>query len=102
MPFASKHYPFNVVQGKPFAKKIFNPKRLFGLAPKGYPADFIAEGLDQTRGWFYSLIVLGAGLFGKSPYKNVIVNGLILASDGQKMSKRLGNYPDPMGLVERF
>ncbi|MEK9186091.1 MAG: class I tRNA ligase family protein, partial [Patescibacteria group bacterium] len=59
-----------------------------------FPADFIAEGLDQTRGWFYSLLVLGVGLFEKSPYKNVIVNGLILAEDGQKMSKRLNNYPD--------
>lgn len=94
MPFASKHYPFN--------KNSFNPKRLLGFLPKGYPADFIAEGLDQTRGWFYSLIVLGVGLFGKSPYKNVLVNGLILAQDGQKMSKRLRNYPDPMELVEKY
>lgn len=59
-----------------------------------FPADFIAEGLDQTRGWFYSLLVLGVGLLGESPYRNVIVNGLILAEDGQKMSKRLNNYPD--------
>jgi len=94
MPFASNHYPF--------AKDTFNPRRLFGLSPKGYPADFIAEGLDQTRGWFYSLIVLGTALFGKSPYKNVIVNGLVLASDGQKMSKRLKNYPDPMDVVDRY
>ena len=94
MPFASNHYPFK--------KKIFDPKRFFGFAPKGYPADFIAEGLDQTRGWFYSLIVLGTALFGKSPYKNVIVNGLILASDGQKMSKRLRNYPDPMEVVGKY
>jgi len=94
MPFASKHYPFK--------KNEFNPKRLLGFAPRGYPADFIAEGLDQTRGWFYSLIVLGTALFGGSPYKNVIVNGLILASDGQKMSKRLRNYPDPMELVEKY
>ncbi len=94
MPFASNHYPFR--------KKSFDPKRFFGFSPKGYPADFIAEGLDQTRGWFYSLIVLGTALFGKSPYKNVIVNGMILASDGQKMSKRLRNYPDPMEMVERY
>ncbi len=59
-----------------------------------FPAQFIAEGVDQTRGWFYSLLVLGVGLFGQSPYENVIVNGLILAEDGQKMSKRLNNYPD--------
>ncbi len=94
MPFASNHYPFK--------KDGFDPKRFFGLGSKGYPADFIAEGLDQTRGWFYSLIVLGTALFGKSPYKNVIVNGLILAGDGQKMSKRLRNYPDPMDVVEKY
>jgi isoleucyl-tRNA synthetase len=94
MPYASNHYPFE--------KKEFNPKRFFGLSPKGYPADFIAEGLDQTRGWFYSLIVLGTALFGRSPYKHVIVNGLVLASDGQKMSKRLKNYPDPMEVVEKY
>ena len=66
-----------------------------------FPAQFIAEGLDQTRGWFYSLIVLGTALFGKSPYENVIVNGLVLAEDGKKMSKSLQNYPDPMELANR-
>jgi isoleucyl-tRNA synthetase len=66
-----------------------------------FPAEFIAEGLDQTRGWFYSLIVLGTALFGRSPYENVIVNGLVLAEDGKKMSKHLRNYPDPMELVDR-
>lgn len=68
----------------------------------GYPAQFIAEGLDQTRGWFYSLLVLGVALFGRAPYQNVIANGLVLAEDGQKMSKRLKNYPDPMTVVERY
>ena len=67
-----------------------------------FPADFIAEGLDQTRGWFYSLLVLGVGLFEKSPYKNVIVNGLILAEDGQKMSKRLSIYPDHNLLINEY
>ncbi len=94
MPFAGNHYPFR--------KNAFDPKRWFGFGSKGYPADFIAEGLDQTRGWFYSLIVLGTALFGAAPYKNVIVNGLILASDGAKMSKRLRNYPDPMEVVEKY
>src|SRR3989338_7942368 len=94
MPFASNHYPFK--------KKSFDPKGFFGFGAKGYPADFIAEGLDQTRWWFYSLIVLGTALFGKSPYKNVIVNGMILASDGQKMSKRLRNYPDPMEVAGKY
>ena len=94
MPFASNHYPFE--------KKDFNPKRLFGILSKGYPADFIAEGLDQTRGWFYSALVLGTALFGRSPYKYVVVNGLVLASDGQKMSKRLKNYPDLMEVIEKY
>jgi len=66
------------------------------------PADFIAEGLDQTRGWFYTLLVLSTSLFDMIPFKNVIVNGLILASDGKKMSKRLKNYPDPMEIVNEF
>lgn len=80
MPFASAHYPFE-------NQDSFESGKIF-------PADFIAEGLDQTRGWFYSLIVLGVSLFGKSPYKNVSVNGLMLAEDGRKMSKSLKNYPD--------
>lgn len=68
----------------------------------GYPAEFIAEGLDQTRGWFYSLLVLGVALFDRAPYNHVIANGLVLAEDGQKMSKRLRNYPDPLEVVDRY
>jgi isoleucyl-tRNA synthetase len=94
MPYASNHYPKN--------KTAFNPKRLFGLMPKGYPAHFIAEGIDQTRGWFYSLIVLGTALFERTPYKAVVTNGLILAEDGRKMSKKLKNYPDPLELIEKY
>ncbi|MGN0833959.1 MAG: isoleucine--tRNA ligase [Kiritimatiellia bacterium] len=67
-----------------------------------FPADFIAEGLDQTRGWFYTLMVLGTCLFDRSPYKNVIVNGLVLAEDGKKMSKRLKNYPDPNLMLDTY
>ena len=67
-----------------------------------FPADFIAEGLDQTRGWFYTLMVLGTCLFDQSPYKNVIVNGLVLAEDGKKMSKRLKNYPDPTKMLDTY
>jgi isoleucyl-tRNA synthetase len=84
MPFASQHF-----MGE-------------GKIPNRFPADFIAEGADQTRGWFYTLLVLSTALFGKTPYKNVIVNGIILAEDGQKMSKRLQNYPDPMLLVDKY
>jgi isoleucyl-tRNA synthetase len=69
--------------------------------PSGYkgPAEFIAEGIDQTRGWFYTLLVIGYILTGESPYKNVIANGLVLAEDGKKMSKKLKNYPDPNELI---
>ena len=86
MPYGQHHYPFE--------HKVAFEKEHF-------PAQFIAEGLDQTRGWFYSLIVLGTALFGKSPYENVIVNGLVLAEDGKKMSKSLQNYPDPLELANR-
>jgi isoleucyl-tRNA synthetase len=68
---------------------------------KSFPADFIAEGLDQTRGWFYTLMVIGAGIFGKAPFRNVVVNGLVLAEDGRKMSKSLRNYPDPMDVLNK-
>uniref|UniRef100_A0A8C2USK6 Isoleucine--tRNA ligase, cytoplasmic n=1 Tax=Chinchilla lanigera TaxID=34839 RepID=A0A8C2USK6_CHILA len=86
MPYAQVHYPFE-------------NKREFEDA---FPADFIGEGIDQTRGWFYTLLVLATALFGKPPFKNVIVNGLILASDGQKMSKRKKNYPDPVSVIQKF
>jgi isoleucyl-tRNA synthetase len=85
MPYAQNHFPFE-------------NNETFG---NNYPADFIAEGLDQTRGWFYTLTVLSAALFQKPAMKNVIVNGIILAEDGQKMSKRLRNYPDPNELIDR-
>ncbi len=86
MPYAQKHYPFD------------NKEWLDGH----FPADFIAEGLDQTRGWFYTLIVIGGALFDKPPFKNVIVNGLILAEDGRKMSKRLKNYPAPEYIMDKY
>jgi len=84
MPYSQKHYPFE-------NKSEFE---------KGFPAQFIAEGLDQTRGWFYTLMVLSTHLFNKPAFKNLIVNGLVLAADGKKMSKRLKNYPDPSEIVE--
>ena len=86
MPYAQSHYPFE-------------NKREFEDA---FPADFIAEGTDQTRGWFYTLLVLSSALFNKAPFKNLIVNGLVLASDGAKMSKRKKNYPDPMEVVNKY
>ncbi len=86
MPYGQAHYPFE-------NKEAFE---------KGFPADFIAEGIDQTRGWFYTLSVLSTALFDKPPFKNVIVNGLVLAEDGKKMSKRLKNYPDPSFVLETY
>ncbi len=65
-------------------------------------ADFIAEGLDQTRGWFYTLLVISTCLTGQAPFKNVIVNGIVNASDGKKMAKRLKNYPDPLEVVNTY
>jgi isoleucyl-tRNA synthetase len=85
----------------PYAQHHFMGKDSEQFEKDCFPAEFIAEGLDQTRGWFYSLIVLGTALFGKSPFENVIVNGLVLAEDGKKMSKSLKNYPDPMELANR-
>ena len=67
-----------------------------------YPADFIAEGLDQTRGWFYTLMVLGVAINGSTPFKNVIVNGLVLAEDGEKMSKSKKNFPDPNMILDKY
>jgi len=85
MPYAQNHYPFE-------NREAFE---------SAFPADFIAEGLDQTRGWFYTLTVLAAALFQKPAMKNVVVNGIILAENGQKMSKRLRNYPDPNELLDK-
>lgn len=95
MPYGKAHYPFE-------NKDKFDPHPGLLKKSKGFPADFIAEGLDQTRGWFYSMLVIGVALFGKSPYEKVIVNGLVLAEDGQKMSKRKKNYPDPMYVISRY
>lgn len=86
MPYAQMHYPFE-------NKDDFL---------KHFPADFICEGLDQTRGWFYTLTVLSTALFNKPPFKNVVVNGLVLAADGRKMSKSLKNYPDPMATLDEY
>jgi len=86
MPYAQSHYPFENKEGW----------------EKGFPADFIAEGLDQTRGWFYTLMVLSTALFDKPAFHNCIVNGMVLASDGQKMSKSKKNYPDPTLVIDKY
>ncbi|GHV87551.1 hypothetical protein AGMMS50255_8470 [Spirochaetia bacterium] len=85
-PYAQNHYPFE-------NKEFFDSH---------FPADFINEGLDQTRGWFYTLTILAAALFKKPAFKNCIVSGIMLANDGKKMSKSLRNYTDPMELINTF
>ena len=84
MPYAQFGYPYQNVEN----------------FKKAFPADFIGEGQDQTRGWFYTLTVIGTALFGQSPFKNVVVTGMILAEDGRKMSKSLKNYPDPQHILD--
>ena len=86
MPYGQMHYPFA------------NQEKF----EENFPAEFIAEGVDQTRAWFYVLHVLSTALFNKPAYKNVIANGIVLAEDGQKMSKRKNNYPDPMILINKY
>lgn len=86
MPFAQFHYPFE-------NKEKF--ERMF-------PADFIIEAIDQTRGWFYSLMAVNVGLFDQAPWKNLICTGFINAADGKKMSKKLKNYTDPMELMDKY
>ena len=86
MPYAQLHYPF---ENKERFEKIF-------------PADFICEGLDQTRGWFYTLTVMASALFDEPAFKHCVVNGIILAEDGEKMSKSKGNFTDPMLLVNQY
>ncbi|MEE8497098.1 MAG: isoleucine--tRNA ligase, partial [Acidimicrobiia bacterium] len=84
MPYGQNHYPFE-------NKERFEAR---------FPADYIAEGLDQTRGWFYTLIIHATAIFDSAPFKNCVVNGMILAEDGRKMSKSLKNYPDPFELLD--
>ncbi len=86
MPYAQNHYPFE-------NKEFFE---------NNYPADFISEGLDQTRGWFYTLTVLSAALFDVPAFNNVIVSGLVLAEDGKKMSKSERNFTDPVEVIHTF
>ncbi len=86
MPYAQMHYPF---ENK-------------GKFENNFPAEYIAEGIDQTRSWFYYLHVLSTAVMAKPAFKNVIVNGIILAEDGKKMAKRLKNYPDPMEMLDKY
>ena len=88
MPYAQWHYPFE-------NKELIDEKKF-------YPADFIAEGVDQTRGWFYTLHAIGTMVFDSVAYKNVVSNGLVLDKEGKKMSKRLGNAIDPFETMDKY
>ncbi|HAV01606.1 MAG TPA: isoleucine--tRNA ligase, partial [Chryseobacterium sp.] len=88
MPYAQLHYPFE-------NKELIDER-------KAFPADFIAEGVDQTRGWFYTLHAIGTAVFDSVAYKNVMSNGLVLDKNGQKMSKRLGNAVDPFETLQKY
>lgn len=85
MPYAQCHFPWD-----------------WGEFDDSFPADFIAEGIDQTRGWFYTLLVISTIISGRAPFSHLIANGLVLASDGQKMSKSKKNYPDPLNVVYKY
>ncbi len=87
MPFAQQHYPFENKEN--FDEELF-------------PADFICEGIDQTRGWFYSLMAISTFIKGQAPYRNVLVNDLILDKHGKKMSKHVGNTVDPFALFDKY
>ena len=86
MPYAQMHYPFE-------NKEKFE---------KTFPAQFIAEGVDQTRAWFYYQHVIATGIRESNAFQNVVVNGIVLAEDGKKMSKKLKNYPDPMAILDKY
>lgn len=127
MPYAQIHWPFGVATKVATTKVAYNKDCVNSNGSKGvcdisneddesktqeqlqnynsiqrFPADFISEGLDQTRGWFYTLTVIGAHLFDSPAFKNCIVSGLVLASDGRKMSKSLKNYTDPADALQKF
>ena len=106
MPYAQIHYPFeqeNKELGNEENKKDFSYyRKLLFTNSLGFPADFIAEGVDQTRGWFYTLHAIATMVFDSVSYKAVISNGLVLDKNGMKMSKRLGNAIDPFGAIEKY
>ena len=100
MPYAQVHYPFeyrdgngNLIRTKDENKKWFETH---------FPCDFVTEYVAQTRGWFYTMVVLATALFDKIPFKNVICHGVMLDKDGQKLSKRLRNYPDPLDMIDIY
>ena len=100
MPFAQWHYPFENEMKEGDTSSIHQEQKI--VLPKAFPADYIAEGVDQTRGWFYTLHALGVLLFDSVAYKTVVANGFVLDKNGNKMSKRLGNVVDPFETINTF
>lgn len=100
MPYSQDHWPFETNEVPDLSN--LNISDDGHLKKSGFPAQFIGEGLDQTRGWFYTLHVISSLLFDKPAFENVIVTGIVLASDGKKMSKRLKNYPDPNQIFKEY
>ena len=100
MPYAQVHYPFeyrdgnnNLIRTSEDNKKWFDSH---------FPCDFVTEYVAQTRGWFYTMVVLASALFRKIPFRNVICHGVMLDANGQKLSKRLRNYPDPLEMIDVY
>lgn len=118
MPYAQQHFPFEMAhhisgsmgttegdEGRANVGESSSDAHLahdMTAMPPGFPADFIAEGIDQTRGWFYTLTVLSSALYKEPAFKHCVVNGIVLAEDGRKMSKRLKNYPEPTEIIEKY
>src|SRR3990172_9971218 len=110
MPFAQIHWPFDSAQGGPFAEnsksEILNSKQIqnskFKIPKLLFPAEYISEAVDQTRGWFYTLLAVSTLLGKGAPYKNVISLGHVLDKNGQKMSKSKGNIVNPWEMIEKY
>jgi len=109
MPYAQLHYPFENKELIDCGKDSSTSSSLYSDSPWDdkpaachFPAQFIAEGVDQTRGWFYTLMILSTALFDKPAFLNCIVNGIVLAENGEKMSKRLKNYPEPDLIIDKY
>jgi len=118
MPYAQQHFPFEMAHsatgswgdtpsssGRAAVGESSSDAHMahaMNTLPPGFPAEFIAEGIDQTRGWFYTLTVLSAALYKDPAFKHCVVNGIVLAEDGRKMSKRLKNYPEPTEVIEKY
>jgi len=101
-PFAERHFPFENIKDGKILRRAQDDSSLKTELSRFFPPDFIAEYTGQIRAWFYVLHVIGVALYGSQAFKNVLVTGVILGTDGRKMSKNFGNYPDPKGLLQKY